>query len=262
MKHKIKLIALDLDGTLLEHDKSVLPEVRIFLSKLVKRGVKITTASGRPFDYQVRILEKNRLGKFSGFPHAIIANEQDIFLLTENDYEPLREHNAFLRKRWEELLPLVKSIVSFELKRLTSMGVKVRKWPDTDEEMLRRKIIGLLFENTYEAVLEEQILKRTLVSSLYCNRHFNLVQIMLREAGKGNAVMKLARIWNIKPNEVLCIGDASNDLSMLNCNLGFIPATFKNAENEVKNEVRRCNGYIASQPCGKGILEILSKFYY
>ncbi len=254
---RVRLIALDLDGTLLEWDKTVLPEVKEALSELAESGVFIATSSGRPYEYQVRVLSENGLGAEAGFPHALIANEQEIYVLKGGRYEPARERNDELERRWGELLPVAMDVVEREAWRLSSLGVEVRVWPGSRSEARARKLCGLLFERGEEARAEERLLRMTLRSSLRCNRHFNLVQVMLREAGKGNSVLFLAGMLGIEPSEVLCVGDASNDVCMLDGSLGFLSATFVTAEREVKEAVRAAGGYVASQPCGRGLLEVL-----
>ncbi|KYH42209.1 MAG: hydrolase [Candidatus Bathyarchaeota archaeon B63] len=63
---EVDLIAIDLDGVLLERDGTILPAVKRALAEVVKRGVKIATASGRCLKYQVSSLKRNRLGISSG----------------------------------------------------------------------------------------------------------------------------------------------------------------------------------------------------
>ena len=38
---------------------------------------------------------------------------------------------------------------------------------------------------------------------------------MIGSSSKGNAVAKLAKSLNLSPEEVMCIGDSENDLSMI-----------------------------------------------
>ena len=45
---QVKLLALDLDGTLTNSDKVVTPRIRAALQQAAQRGVRIVLASGRP----------------------------------------------------------------------------------------------------------------------------------------------------------------------------------------------------------------------
>lgn len=49
MKPEIKLIALDLDGTVLRTDNTLSPRVKEAIGKAAGRGIEVVAASGRPF---------------------------------------------------------------------------------------------------------------------------------------------------------------------------------------------------------------------
>ena len=270
MRDKIKeisMIAADLDGTLLERDKTVLPALKEALKRIADEGIKIATASGRQAmgiyeDDQVSILERNGLGVKSGFPHFLIADEQEIYFLTDSGYKPYISHNRKVREAWLSVWPEARKIACKEFERLSMQGVKVRLEFESEEEEKERGKIILLFENIEDARAEEAHLKEILSGNrfLTCNRHRNAVQILHVYAGKGNTLKKLSEYLNIPPSKILCIGDSVHDVSMLDGRFGFLAATTSNAEEEVKEAVRSCGGYVASKPQGEGVLEILSKY--
>ena len=146
-----------------------------------------------------------------------------------------------------------------ECMKLNSIGIKAEVWID-EETALRRCLAGLLFENSEEAkrgteYLEERI--RSLGIRIKCSRLRRLVQVILPAAGKGETLRALIDFWQISPSQTLCIGDGANDISMLDGRYGFIPATLSNAEDDVKDVVKKCGGYIASKARGRGVLEVL-----
>ena len=69
MNQKIKMIGLDLDGTLLNERKEILPYTRQVLRKAVERGIIVLVATGRPF---AGIPEELRV--WSGMRYAVTAN--------------------------------------------------------------------------------------------------------------------------------------------------------------------------------------------
>ena len=85
--HKIKLIAFDLDGTILEKGGFIPEDTRAILTEIAQDGVKLATASGRPMEQQNHILKINGLGVLKGWPQALITNESQIYLLNKNGYE-------------------------------------------------------------------------------------------------------------------------------------------------------------------------------
>lgn len=56
-----KLIALDMDGTLLKEDKTISNRTRKTLEKARERGIKIVLASGRPIEGLSKYLEELNL---------------------------------------------------------------------------------------------------------------------------------------------------------------------------------------------------------
>lgn len=69
MEHKIKMIGLDLDGTLLTDKKEITPRTRRAIKAALDRGVIVLTATGRPW---MGIPEELRT--FPGMDYALTSN--------------------------------------------------------------------------------------------------------------------------------------------------------------------------------------------
>ena len=258
------VIAFDLDGTSVEREGVILPELIVCLSKAFTKGIMIGIVSGRRLEDQLRILSTNGLGPSIGFPHFLIANEYEIHILKDSGYEPLKEHNEDIRKGWLKVLPIAKEIMTSELSRLTRAGTSVRR-NITDEDASKRCMIDLWFEDVQDAVEEEMFLVSSVLDGtipLTCNRNHGLVQLLHARAGKGNTLKAVAGYFKIAPSDVLAIGDSSNDLSMLDGKLGFRSAAVANADEDVKRIVMSSGGYIASKPRGAGVIEIIDNLVF
>ncbi|RLE59798.1 MAG: hypothetical protein DRJ49_04485 [Thermoprotei archaeon] len=259
---QIELVAIDLDGTMLEPNGTILPELRDALLQLDKRGIKITTASGRELEVQLRFLKRGGLGAEIGIPHALIANEQEIYILYINRYFPLVEHNSRIDRAWLNVLPIAMDLLRETLKELREIGFRVELWIDEDRA-IQKHIAGLIFKEEEEAREAIHYLKRKIEEkklNFKCNRLWRLVQVLLPFAGKGETLKVLAEYWGIEYSRVLCIGDGPHDIEMLDGRYGFIPATVSNADKEVIEAVKRAGGYISPLPHGRGVLDILRKF--
>lgn len=256
----IRLLALDLDGTLLEPGEKILPPVAEALIAVSGMGVLIATASGRPLEDQLRILASNGLGAEAGLPQYLIANEQEIYELKGDAYLPWEWHNRAVRERWMSVLPRALQLAAAESDVLRRVGVAVELWPQ--EVAAKRGMVVLRFELVEEARSCEARLRELLADDpeLQCDRSFRLVQILHKRAGKGLTLSLLLESLRIPSRAVLCVGDATNDLSMLDGRYGFIAAAVGNAEEEVKEAVKRAGGYVASKPRGEGVLEVLKVF--
>ena len=259
---RVRLVAIDLDGTLLERDGTILPELRDALIRLGERGVKVTTASGRPLESQLKFLEPSGMGAKVGVPHALITNEQEVYIASAGQYVPLVERNCEVERTWLKVVPTVMNLLREVLGELKGMGFKAEFWAD-EEKVVQRHLAGLLFEDHKEAREAERYLKNKIKEkglNFKCNRSGRLVQVLLPFAGKGETVKVLAEYWNIDFSKVLCIGDSPHDIDMLDGRYGFIPATVSNADEEVIEVVRRVGGYVSPLPHGRGVLDVLKNF--
>ncbi|MGB9681591.1 MAG: HAD family hydrolase [bacterium] len=256
---KIKLIAFDFDGTILEEGLVIPEETRILLEEIVDLGIKISTASGRKLEEQYMILQKNSMGDSKGWPHFLVVDESKIYILNNGGYEPFSVWNEFVHQGWIKVYPEARAIAIEEFERLKRDGINA-KLHIIDQEAIERNLVGIRFDEVEYARAFEEYLARKLQNNkhgLWCNRNYRLVQILPKSAGKGITIYGLSRYLDIHPEEVLVIGDAGNDLDMLNGRFGFYSAAVSNAEPRVIDVVRGNRGYIASQPISKGVTEII-----
>jgi hypothetical protein len=261
---RIKLIAFDLDGTILEEGLIIPEETRNVLEETLKLGIKITTASGRKLEDQYKILQNNDMGDSKGWPHFLIVNESQIYFLNERNYEPFEAWNNKVYEEWIKVYPKAKEIALEEITRLQREDINAQLYI-IGEDAIGRNLVGIRFENVEDASIFEGYLSKRLVNNedgLWCNRNYRLVQILPKIAGKGITVFTLARYLGINPEEVLVIGDAGNDLDMLEDRFGFYSATVSNAEPRVMEVVRKNGGYIASKPISRGVAEIVERVIY
>ena len=69
MEYRIKMIGVDLDGTLLNEKKEITPRTRNVLEKAIAEGIVVLTATGRPW---MGIPEELR--DFPGMKYALTSN--------------------------------------------------------------------------------------------------------------------------------------------------------------------------------------------
>lgn len=260
-KVKIKLLAFDFDGTILEEGMVIPESTRERLDMVKDLGIKISTASGRKLEDQFRILDLNLLGDKSGYPHFLIVDESRIYLLDGKGYTPLESWNDKVSNEWRELYPLAEEILLEEIEGLKIKGEEV-SIHIIGETALIRNMVAMRFSSIekakeYEKYLSEKL--KSINSPFWCNRNFSLVQILPPSAGKGNTVLALSRYLNISPNEVLVIGDSGNDVDMLDGRYGFRSATVSNADPEIKDVVKKNGGYVARNPISRGVIEIIDE---
>ena len=261
----IAMIAMDLDGTILEAGEVIRPEVIAALADLTARGVRCVTATGRQAAFQRDLFARYAMDMAStGIIQALIGDEREIFLGNgeTGQYEPHAAWNDALRARWVDLFPLAWGLLEDAKAEAISRGWAV-EFLQTPEVAYERGLPTLVCEDAAQGAslclwVQEQIDLRTL--PLATNRNIRLVQAFDVQAGKGPALAELARVLGIPNGQVLAIGDSSNDYTMLDprFNHGFRTATPSNAEEELKQLVRAGNGYVASAEAGLGTVETIA----
>lgn len=283
MRPVIRLVAVDMDGTILERGREVRQELRDAFIDLAERGVRVTTATGRPLRFQLEILPANGLGPSAGTPQALIVDERELFLLDskEGRYEPHEMWNDEIRARWERLYP-----VAMEWLGRTEEEARRRRWEcgmhEEERRMYERGLPTLAFKEAAHATAlrkwvvaelqkddegggqregnERERARSHAPLRLSVNRNNRLVQFQDAAAGKGNVLRALASHWEIVPREVLACGDSANDYSMMDGRLGFQSGAPGNADEGIKEAVRAVGGYVAEEKVGLGVLEVLRHY--
>jgi len=113
---QVRVVALDLDGTILEPGMHLAAPLVSTLQALAGSGVCCVTATGRPLDYQLELFARHGLGSAVGVPAALMADERELFLagdcttfgmpsrpLRSAEYRPFDEWNDAVRARWRHL---------------------------------------------------------------------------------------------------------------------------------------------------------------
>ena len=259
----IAMIAMDLDGTILEAGEHIRPEVVEALTALTAQGVRCVTATGRQASFQFELFARYGMDPASGnIMQALIGDERDIYFGRDGDYHPHRVWNDALRVRWVDLFPMAWSLLLEAKAEAESRGWEIEHL-QPEEIAFARGLPTLVCEDAEQGAslclwIQEQIDARGL--PLATNRNVRLVQIFDIKTGKGPALAELARTLGIPHNQVLAIGDSSNDYTMLDGRhgFGFRTATLGNAEDELKAIVRATGGYVAEANAGLGTVEAIN----
>lgn len=256
----IVMIALDLDGTIMERGSAIRPELVDRLIHLSQNGIRCVTATGRPLPFQLDLLDRHGILSPPSVFAALIADEREIHLRDESgEYRSHAPWNDALREAWDALHPM-------------AMGLMREAWAEcdrrgwschlhlTEEEAYLRGLPTLYIDDTDQArIMCDWVLEKIRERGypLLANRNVHIVQIYDRNAGKGPVLAEVSRLMGLVPHQVLAVGDSTNDLSMFGDEFQFRIATVENADVAVKDIVRRRGGYVASERSGQGVIEIL-----
>lgn len=225
-----KLIAIDMDGTLLNDHHEVTAEVRHALQKAKANGVKIVLCTGRPLGGVRRYLEDLQLNEEEdyviAYNGALVQNTYTNEVVSELSirYQDVKELYALS-------LQLQTPMHFFDTERLYTPNRDISKYTVLESYLtqvpLRFCTLNELSENivipkamyidepeklnkTIESIPEDVKQKYTLVRSAPY-----YYEILHPQASKGNAVRQLAEFLGIQQEEVMSIGDNENDLTMI-----------------------------------------------
>lgn len=225
----IKLVAVDIDGTLVNKNREITPEVFDAIQDAKSQDVKVVIATGRPIAGVLPLLEELKLNEagnyvitFNGALIQDTATGEEIVkdTLTYEDYLDIEYVSRLLNVHMhaitkDGIFTANRNIGKYTVHEahLVNMPVFYR----TPEEMTDKEIVKIMYIDE-PAVLDEAIAKLpahfydkyTIVKST----PFYL-EIIKKTASKGAAIQKLAQKLGLSLDQTMAIGDEENDLSML-----------------------------------------------
>nr|WP_294495428.1 Cof-type HAD-IIB family hydrolase [uncultured Mediterraneibacter sp.] len=273
MTNRIKMIGLDLDGTLLTDKKEITPRTRNALCTAIDRGIIVLVATGRPLS---GIPEE--LLRLPGMRYALTSNGAKIMdvqegrVIEEHLLDPAPAEKALeICSKYDTLqevyfdgksyAPVKKRHLIEKYHRNPNMWEYMRKtriWVDDVMEMLRRSTKGLDKVQVLFADMEERsaawedllsVRELELVGSLGYNIEINAAGV-----NKGSGLVNLGRLLGIKREEIMACGDGDNDLLMLR-EVGFGVAMANGVE-----QVKEAADYITLSNEEDGVADAIERF--
>ena len=267
------MIGLDLDGTLLNEKKELLPYTKEVLRRALDKGVVVLTATGRPW---MGIPEELRT--FPGMRYALTSNGARILDIREGTvlieqllsresakkaleicgkYDTLQEvyYDGQGYASADKMAHVEKyhhNPNMWEYLRTTRIPVQdIFRLVDEEERELDK--VQALFADMNERRLAWDELSRVdgleLVGSLGYNIEVNAAGV-----NKGTGLIELGKLLGIKREEIMACGDGDNDTVMLR-EVGFGVA-MANAEDQVKAAA----DYITDSNDNEGAAKAIEKF--
>ncbi len=249
----IRLLALDIDGTLLTSERAVAPRTRAALDRAREAGVRLVLVTGRRLPSARRIardlggdvplvlhngalvVDGGELLRSLGLPRDVAREATERGLAT--GAEPVLHCGA----RGEGRL-LVRAgarpgpLMAYYLERARD---DLRIVPDllgalADEEPMQVMFGGSPEEmEVTRAALEEALAGRARIErSVYPAKDLVILEVLERSVAKAAAVVFLQGRWGITAEETMAIGDNWNDREMIaHAGLGFVMG---NADPELR----------------------------
>lgn len=261
----IKLVALDLDGTVVGGNLRISERVlRVLAHLITQTEVRVVIATGRmfssalPFARQIGILEP--LVIYHGAMVRSMDTSHTMRFHTPIPLPIAREVlGRLIADRYDVNLYLDDQVWTHPDNRFAAMYMKTAGvTPNYHENLLVR----LDQPPTKLMVIDDERLDHLLehLGGCYrerlsfCRSRSNFCEITDVSTSKWNALRSLAAEWNICPEEILAIGDQGNDISMIR-NAG-IGVAMGNAPDEVKAEA----DFVTLPIDRDGVVEAIERF--
>ena len=272
---KIRLVAVDMDGTLLNRERKITQYTQNVIRRAVSQGVVFAPATGRAVNalpQELKDMEEIRYGIFSN--GATIYDLKEKKVLYKNQFE---------QKRILELMDFLKQFDVMQSYSMNGQSYAARKdMENVDYYQLdsntkaiihnSRKLINDLEDFLKEHDKTETVEKITLLFRTkeerakvwkalerfddiqYSSSLPKNIEISKKGCNKGDGLLHLAKSLGIKREEVMGCGDADNDRELLECS-GFSVAM----ENGI-DEIKEIADYITVTNEENGVAKAMEKF--
>ncbi len=262
-----RLVALDLDDTLLDENSKISERNRRAVAEAIDKGVRVTLATGRMLRSTAAYARElgielplityhgalvKRLNHSQSCYYQPLEYQMAREVLEEaqkkghhvnlylDDRLLVKEHNRFTR-----FYATISSVQIEAVGDLVKVIEEFKKGPPKltviDEEEAMEELISILEERYRESI------------NLMLSRPFFL-EITHPQATKGRALKMLAEEWGIKRAEVMAVGDSFNDLDMIQ--YAGMGVAVENARPQVKSAA----DHITLSHQEDGVAEVLEKY--
>ena len=265
---KYKMMAIDLDDTLLNEHLEISEENQEALVEARKAGVKIVLCSGRSgiaVEPYLKILDLKRVEEYAIIYNGAVIMEADTGKPIFESTVPIEYAKALFDYAKQQGLTVQTYIQNRLL--VEKINPRIQKYSDITgmmaEELgdlskhIHQDVVKVLFNAEHERLEESKQQLQPWVQGklhMFFSKPFYL-EFTSMDANKGIAVLQVARRLGYTKEEIICIGDSFNDLYMIEAaGLGVAVA---NAHPEIKKRA----GYVTQNTNEHhAVKEVIEKF--
>ena len=262
----IKLVAIDLDGTLLHDDMSISSYSKNVLKKIQNAGIRIVVATGRMFSAARLKTAELDLGDVPVICYTgawIMTNQSGKELMKKEIPKDVvgkivraaRKNNWLAYTFYNDISYLPKP--HEREKCYEKYRSEKTQYLGDDFYYPTENSTRVIFADSSEKVRKEI---RTFIEENFSSDvevffpGDDFVDVHRKGVSKGNALSFLCKIWKIKPEEIAAFGNTENDVSMLQM-AGYSWAV-SNADDVAKKAAK----YICPSNNEDGVAQILETF--
>ncbi|MBU5453995.1 sugar-phosphatase [Caproiciproducens sp. MSJ-32] len=263
-----KLVAIDMDGTLLRSDKSISDRTKSVIKKAREKGVTVVLATGRPIEGVRKTLEelemltdKDYVLSYNGALVQKTKSKEAISKVTINGkdlhylYGLSKELNVNIHAFVENkglVTPKNSKYTQVEAD-INNIDIKIDSFDNIKDEDIVVKVMFIdepeILGPAYEKLPKEVFEKYTVVMSTPF-----FLEFLNKNVNKGLGLQLLAKHLGIKRKEIIAIGDAENDRHMIEyAGLGI-------AMGNAFESIKEIADYITDSNDEDGVAKAIEKF--
>lgn len=254
----IRMLALDIDGTLLDPNSKVSPRTRHTIERVTGRGIEVVLVTGRRFGSARPIaLGLGLSAPLVSHNGALTKNSKSMEIIDHCPLSCEQAARAILFGQREDLDLLVcdqpegmgrvivsektldrNDIVTRYLQYVRTLGIELKVVTDLmdhcGEEVIQVLIVGTCsrMDEAYRHLRQQERDALKTLRTVYYSADMTIVDCLAPEVSKAAGLHAVAQRFGIAPAEIMAIGDNHNDLEMLEA-VGS-PVLMGNAEDELK----------------------------
>lgn len=227
----IKTVFIDIDETLTNSQREVTEKTKLEIKKCVENGVKIILTSGRSrreaMDFQEQIgtspyiVSSNGASAYDAENGVEIYNERIDPQMVLQLIKHSRENGYRIKLNYKDLLVMNEAAypdekdkeVSYEELEKVAVEEQVVQCVITSTDFEKMKVFRDYIKNECVGIAVANESKRFKNPDLKPSRNY-YCDVASSKVSKGNAVKAVCEYFEIKPEEIVTIGDGENDLSM------------------------------------------------
>ncbi len=227
----IKAVFIDIDETLTNSQREVTEKTKLEIKKCVENGVKIILTSGRSrreaMDFQEQIgtnpyiVSSNGASAYDAENGVEIYNERIDPQMALQLIKHSRENGYRIKLNYKDLLVMNEAAypdekdkeVSYEELERVAVEEQVVQCVITSTDFEKMRFFRDYIKNECVGIAVANESKRFKNPDLKPSRNY-YCDVTSVKVSKGNAVKAVCEYFEIKPVEIVTIGDGENDLSM------------------------------------------------
>ncbi len=259
-----RMIAVDMDGTLLNNACEITPETASAVREAIERGVLFTISTGRPVQGVERYTRQLSL-------RAPVITYNGAMIVDSGTGEILYEQ-GLERKDAQKILALGRArgttMCIWSRNRLYGCPLNARVYDyrkisdveplafEEEETILQDGITKILWYDDADAVarFQQEMQEEPFDSVTCCRSKPVFLEFFNRRVSKALAMEKIGALYGIKQEEMIAVGDGENDLSMIE--YAGLGVAMENASPSVREKAQ----YVTSSNEENGVAKVIRTF--